>query len=131
MHNKTTLLAFDFGASSGRLIKATFEQDTLSYQEVHRFENTPIQENGHLCWDFETLLKEVHTGIEKAGDFDSIAFDTWGVDVGLLDKDGNLIQNPFHYRDSITQNAIEELTQIVDAKTLYALTGNQILSFNT
>ena len=89
MSNTATVLAFDFGASSGRAIRAVYDGQNLTYEEIHRFENFPIEKDGHLCWDVETLLKEIHTAIQKAGTFDSLGFDTWGVDFGLLDADGH------------------------------------------
>lgn len=125
------VLAFDFGASSGRAILATFENGKLSYEEIHRFENNPRDKDGHFCWDFDTLLSEVKLGIEKAGEFDSIGFDTWGVDFGLLDENGKLLADPVHYRDARTEGMVEKALKIMDAKTLYAKTGNQIMNINT
>ena len=107
MSNTATVLAFDFGASSGRAIRAVYDGQNLTYEEIHRFENVPIEKDGHLCWDVETLLKEIHTAIQKAGTFDSLGFDTWGVDFGLLDTDGHLLANPVHYRDVRTNGKLE------------------------
>ena len=81
------VLAFDFGASSGRAILGAYEGGRLTYKEVHRFENNPREQDGHLRWNFADLMNNVRLGIEKAGSFDSIAFDTWGVDFGLLDEE--------------------------------------------
>lgn len=131
MKAKTTVLAFDFGASSGRAIKAVYDGKTLTYEEIHRFENCPHEENGHLRWNFNALISEVHTGIEKVGNFDSVAFDTWGVDFGLLDKDGSLLEAPVHYRDARTNGILKQAQQIMDAQTLYSATGTQILPMNT
>lgn len=125
------VLAFDFGASSGRAILATYEAGALSYKEVHRFENNPIEENGLLCWDFSTLFKQVQKAINLAGDFDSIAFDTWGVDFGVIDKDGNLLSNPVHYRATRTLKTYDEAFTKISKEELYAKTGNQIMNINT
>jgi len=108
MSNTATVLAFDFGASSGRAIRAVYDGQNLTYEEIHRFENVPIEKGGHLFWDVETLLKEIHTAIQKAGTFDSLGFDTWGVDFGLLDTDGHLLANPVHYRDARTNGKPEQ-----------------------
>ncbi|MEG1069002.1 MAG: rhamnulokinase family protein [Ruthenibacterium sp.] len=129
--NKYTVLAFDFGASSGRGIKAFFENGTLRYEEVHRFENNPIEKDGTLHWDIETLFHEVLVGIEKAGTFDSIGFDTWGVDFGLLDADGKLIDTPVHYRDIRTTGVPEAFCKAYGAEKLYQKTGSQIMNINT
>lgn len=131
MSGETKVLAFDFGASSGRAILASYEDGTFSYREIHRFENIPHEENGRLCWDFDTLLAEVRNGIDKAGVFDSIGFDTWGVDFGLLDKNGRILANPVHYRDSRTDGVVEQALKIMDAKSMYGKTGTQIIFFNT
>ncbi len=125
------VLAFDFGASSGRAILGEFENNKLNYSEVHRFENNPIQHDGKLCWDFYKLLDEVFFAIEKAGKVDSIAFDTWGVDYGLLDEDGKLINLPVCYRDKRTDGIAQKLCEKLSAEKLYAKTGTQIMDINT
>lgn len=126
-----TVLAFDFGASSGRAIVAVLGNGTLSYHEVHRFENNPIEKDGTLYWDTETLFQEVQTGIEKAGAFDSVGFDTWGVDFGLLDETGALLEAPVHYRDRRTDGMVERVCERLGKQTLYHSTGNQIMKINT
>lgn len=131
MSNTATVLAFDFGASSGRAIRAVYDGQNLTYEEIHRFENVPIEKGGHLFWDVETLLKEIHTAIQKAGTFDSLGFDTWGVDFGLLDADGHLLANPVHYRDARTNGKPEQAAARMPAEELYAHTGNQIMAINT
>ena len=97
------VLAFDFGASSGRAILGIFDGEKIELQEVHRFSNDPVKINGTVYWDVQRLFFEIKQGILKAkeaGGFDSIGIDTWGVDFGLLRKDGTLVENPVHYRDA-------------------------------
>ena len=76
----TTVLAFDLGASTGRAIRAVYDGERLKWKEIHRFDNIPAVENGHLRWNMEALLGEIRIAIQKAGKTDSLAFDTWGVD---------------------------------------------------
>lgn len=128
---KTTVLAFDFGASSGRAILAEYKSGRLTYREVHRFENRPREKDGHFRWDFDDLMANVRLGIEKAGRFDSIGFDTWGIDFGLLDGQGKLLGDPVHYRDRRTVGAAEQACRRIPAATLYAETGTQIMDMNT
>lgn len=116
------VLAFDFGASSGRAILGAYENGELSYQEVHRFENNPRDKDGHFRWDFEDLLANVRLGAQKAGPVDSLAFDTWGVDFGLLDAQGRLLEDPVHYRDQRTAGLVEEAFQSLPAGALYGVT---------
>ena len=98
----STVLAFDLGASTGRAIRADFDGKTLKYNEIHRFENVPTYDGNCLCWDFPYLLSEIKKAIDMCGDVDSLAFDTWGVDYGLLDENDKLIGLPTHYRDPRT-----------------------------
>ncbi len=126
-----TVVAFDFGASSGRAIKAEYENGHIRYQEIHRFDNIPIYENGKMCHNFKMICGEIDKALQKAGKTDSLAFDTWGVDYGLLDKNGNLIKSPVHYRDSRTKHAPEKVFEKITPAELYAETGNQIMPINT
>ena len=128
------VLAFDFGASSGRAIIGSYDQNKISLQEVHRFPNDPVYVNGTLYWDVLRLLFEIKQGILAAhhqGGFDSIGIDTWGVDFGLLDRDGRLLENPVHYRDSRTDSIMEEVFCIVPKEEIYQKTGIQFMAFNT
>lgn len=126
-----TVLAFDFGASTGRAIKACFDGKKISYEEIHRFDNIPKNVDGHVCHDVDMIFTEVKKAIEKAGKIDSIAFDTWGVDYALLDKEGNIIHEPYHYRDERTKDALSKAFAEIDADELYSETGNQIMNINT
>lgn len=126
-----TVIAFDFGASSGRAIKAAYDGEKISYEEIHRFDNIPIEENGSVYHNVDMLLREVKAAIKKAGDADSLAFDTWGVDYGLLDENGKLINMPYHYRDARTDGMAEKAFKTMSADKLYAETGNQIMPINT
>ena len=74
------VLAFDFGASSGRAIKAEFDGERITYKEIHRFDNIPIEKDGEVHHDVEMIFGEIKKAIALAGDVDSLAFDTWGVD---------------------------------------------------
>ena len=125
------VLAFDLGASSGRAILGTYQAGALRCEEIHRFENVPLEADGHLLWDFSRLVYEIHQGMEKAGNFDSIGFDTWGVDFGLLDKQGDLLSTPVHYRDARTAGMCEKVFERIPADALYRRTGNQIMAINT
>ena len=126
-----TVLAFDFGASTGRAIKATFDGKEIAYEEIHRFDNIPKEVDGHICHDVDMIFSEIKVAIEKAGKVDSIAFDTWGVDYALLDKDGNIIHEPYHYRDERTKDALAKVFEKISPDELYEETGNQIMSLNT
>ncbi len=126
-----TVLAFDFGASTGRAIKATFDGKEIRYEEIHRFDNVPLTVDGHICHDVDMILSEVKQAIDKAGEIDSLAFDTWGVDYALIDKEGKIIHEPYHYRDERTKDALGKAFEKLSADEIYAETGNQIMNINT
>lgn len=129
-------LAVDLGAESGRAVLGVLESGRLQTTEIHRFPNVPIRLFGHWHWDVYRLFDEVKTGLARAaaeapGGVDSIGVDTWGVDFGLLARDGSLLGLPFCYRDPRTQGALEEFLKIVPRERVYELTGIQFLPFNT
>ncbi|MBQ3888103.1 MAG: rhamnulokinase [Clostridia bacterium] len=131
---KKRVLAFDFGASSGRAIVAEFDGETISFHEVHRFSNDPVDIGGTVYWDVQRLFFEIKQGLLKAkqdGGFDSVGIDTWGVDFGLLRKDGSLVENPVHYRDRRNEGMVDRAAAYMSRERMYELTGIQFLDFNT
>ena len=128
------VLAFDFGASSGRAILGTLENGRITLKEIHRFSNDPVTVNGTFYWDVLRLFHEIKQGLLKAkreGGFDSIGIDTWGVDFGLLDKNGILLENPVHYRDKRNSGMTDEAAKLISKQEMYGLTGIQFMDFNT
>lgn len=129
-------LAFDFGASSGRAMLATFDGEKITLEEKHRFSNDPVIVNGDLHWDVLRLFHEIKQGILKCAnsgdrDIDCIGIDTWGVDYGLLDKNGKLLGNPYHYRDTRTDGMYDEAFKLVSKEEIYENTGIAFNWFNT
>lgn len=128
------VLAFDFGASSGRAIIGCFDGGKITLEEVHRFSNDPVSVGGTVYWDVLRLFYEIKQGIVKAkiaGGFDSIGIDTWGVDFGLIDSEGKLMENPVHYRDARTVGLVDEAFKTMPKEKLYGITGIQFMELNT
>ncbi len=132
-----TYLAIDLGAESGRAILGRLEAGKLTTKEVHRFPNRTDSSTGRLRWDFPALMKEVHEGIRRGaeknrGRLDGIAVDSWGVDYGLLDEKGRLLENPVHYRDEGHAGEADRFTAgILGREELFCRTGVQLIDFNT
>jgi rhamnulokinase len=128
-------LAFDLGAESGRAIAGTLEEGSLSVEELHRFPNDPIRAENALCWDIERLWGEIQRGIHLAAARgfrpDGIGIDTWGVDYGLLDSSGKLVENPRHYRDARNNGMMEAVFARVPREEVFAATGIQFMQINT
>ena len=134
---QTCTLAVDIGASSGRHIAGTVQNGKISRQEGYRFENGVHRENGHLCWDIDTLAKEVVNGLKAAHDAGfapaTIGIDTWAVDFVLLDADNKRIGDAVAYRDERTEGIREALEKEYGLTFAdhYARTGIQYQPFNT
>ena len=126
-------LAFDLGAESGRAMAARLAGDRLELREVHRFPNEPVEQQGALQWDVLRLWTEMRRAFERLnGDpLDAIGVDAWGCDYGLIGEDGQLLQNPYHYRDVRNDGVRELVTARIPAREIYDTTGIQFLTFNT
>ncbi len=135
MEKEIHMLAFDFGASSGRAIVGSFDGDRIRFEEIHRFANEPVWVGDHFYWDILRLWHEVKNGLRKAlaggVEISSIGVDTWGVDYGLFDKQGRLLSNPHHYRDQRTVPVMNTLKEQYGEEYFYERSGVQFLSFNT
>lgn len=129
------LLAFDLGASNGRAILGQFDGEKLTMRELHRFENNYIEMNGVFYWDLPYLYNQLKQGLlafknANVGELDCIGIDTWGVDYGLLDQNGQLLSNPRSYRYAVDED-MAEVWKTVDFPTLFARTGIATMNFNT
>ena len=130
------LLAFDLGASNGRAILGRFDGEKITMQELHRFENNYIEMNGVFYWDTPYLYNQLKQGLLafKQGGFgqlDAFGIDTWGVDYGLLDKNGQLAGVPRSYRLGV-QADIDAVKEKIPTEVLYGRTGiDTNLTFNT
>src|SRR5579872_4492645 len=126
-------LALDFGAQSGRAVLGYLQAGILTTEEVHRFANEPVEYGGSLHWDMPRLWFEVRNTLAKLGDtkLASIAVDAWGVDYALLGERGELLQNPYHYRDRRTEGILQEVLSRIGKEEIYQTTGIQFMPINT
>ena len=129
-------LAFDLGASNGRAILGQFDGEKITMKELHRFENNYVEMNGVFYWDTPYLFNQLKAGLLAFkqggyGELDSFGIDTWGVDYGLLDRNGHLAGVPRSYRLG-TQEDIDAVKAIIPAEVLYRRSGiDTSLTFNT
>ena len=129
------LLAFDLGASNGRAILGRFDGTRVTLHELHRFENNYIEMNGVFYWDLPYLYQQLKLGFlafrqANMGELDCFGIDAWGVDYGLLDKNGHLLSNPRAYRYARDEDMAEVWKQL-DFAVLFAHTGIAAMNFNT
>jgi len=128
----TVHAAVDLGASSGRVMVGVVDASSVALTEAYRFANEPVRLPDGLHWDILRLFRETLTGLRSAAmgattGIDSIGVDSWAIDYGLLDGDGALLGNPYHYRDERTRAQPSP----IDPARHYAVTGIAPLPFNT
>ena len=141
---KKAVLAFDYGASSGRLVLGILNEDTkkIELKEMHRFKNCSVKLNQYEYWDFPYLYNELKEGLKKVFAKESIVnnenievlglgVDTWGVDYGWIDEKGELLSLPICYRDTRTEEVFEEVHSKVSLEEIFNETGVQFYSFNS
>src|SRR5271157_5201317 len=92
-------LAFDLGAESGRAVVGTLQDGRLALEEISRFPNEPVTILDTLHWDVLALYNNILKGLREYAaryedSVEGVGVDTWGVDFGLLSRDGELLQNP-------------------------------------
>lgn len=133
---KKSYLAIDMGASSGRCVVGRFDGKKIELEELYRYENGPVDMNGSLYWDLPGLWKSVQNGLRAVGakygaEISSVGVDTWGVDFAFLGRGGELLGNPYCYRDPRTDGAMERAFNIVSRDEIFAQTGLQFMQFNS
>lgn len=133
---KKAFIAVDFGGGSGRVVAGSIKGSELTLDEVHRFENRQVMLAGRIYWNFLLLFDEMICGLRKAVDagykIESVAVDTWGVDFGLIDEQGNLVGNPLCYRDPQVAGSTERFFAGCDTpEKHYSEAGIQIMDINS
>lgn len=127
--------AVDLGAESGRVLAYGFDGERLTLLASRRFPNGARESQGFLRWDFEALWTAVRDGLAEIGAqlgrIDSVGVDSWGVDYGLLDANGDLREDPVAYRDSRTSGLLQQAGEAVGLERIYDETGIQLMEFNT
>jgi rhamnulokinase len=129
-------LAIDLGAESGRVIAGCWNGKRIRLEEIHRFPNGPVLLADTLRWDVLRLWAEIQTGLTMAAKqfgkkIVSVGADTWGVDYVLLTKKGEMLGQPYHYRDARTNGVMERAFRKVPRAEIFAQTGLQFMQFNT
>ncbi|GCF15845.1 carbohydrate kinase [Haloarcula mannanilytica] len=125
-------VAIDIGASGGTVFLGEVTESSFAVQEVHRFDNRPVERDGRYVWDVDALVAHIGDGIRAADDYaddlDTVGIDTWGLDFGLL-ADGELLRDPVSYRDPESTATRERVFDAVGKRRLFDATG--ITNWNT
>ena len=128
-----TYLAFDLGAESGRAFLGSLENGKLDIREIHRFANEAVEYGGSMHWDAPRIWLEIRKSLAMVDKprLAGMGVDTWGVDYALLGQRGELLQNPYHYRDPRNISAFDEVLARVSRADIYRATGIQLMAINT
>ncbi len=131
-----TYLAIDLGAESGRVMAGLFDGTRVRLEELHRFPNGPVQVADTMRWDLLRLWSEIQSGLAKAAvrfgqNITSVGVDTWGVDFVLLSKTGEMLGQPYHYRDRRTLGVMEQTFHRVSRSEIFSQTGLQFMEINS
>lgn len=132
-------IAIDLGAGSGRVFLAGLNVGEFLLEQIHRFHYPPRELDGHLRWDIQHIFSEIKTGLkasaQRANELNrpihSIGVDSWAIDYGLLDANGNIVEDPICYRDLRTMNVMEKVFAEMPSAEIYAHTGIQFININT
>jgi rhamnulokinase len=132
---KSVVAAIDLGAESGRVAAVSFDGEKLSLEVAHRFANAPRSVDGVLRWDYRGLSKEILHGLALVGachaEVGSVGADTWGLDYGLFNDQGTIIDDPSCYRDPRNVVQFGRALRQVGADRMYTATGIQLNEINS
>jgi len=134
--NEQVYLGIDLGAESGRVMAGLWDGRRLRVEELHRFPNGPVAVAETLRWDALRLWSDIQIGLAVAAKrfgaaVVSVGVDTWGVDFVLLTKSGEMLGQPYHYRDGRVRGMFEHAFRRVPRAEIFARTGLQFMEFNT
>ena len=134
--NEQVYLGIDLGAESGRVMAGAWNGRQLRVEELHRFSNGPVNIAGSLRWDVLRLWSEIQHGLSIAAkhfgdEVVSVGVDTWGVDFVLLTKSGEMLGQPYHYRDARVNGMFDYAFKRVPRAEIFAQTGLQFMELNT
>lgn len=133
---KHQFLAIDLGATSGRTILGTVDNEIVSMTEISRFGHDIVSMGNHLYWDFPHLYNEIEKSLRLLSSRGivpmSVGIDTWGVDIVCFGSDGQPLANPLSYRDPHTSDEPARFfRETMPGDQVYDLTGIQVMNFNT
>lgn len=134
MANSVRVLAIDLGASSGRGIIFQLCDGKLKQKVIHRFPNGAVEREGRLYWDLDMLFEEIVKAIGiacKDGKLDGVGIDTWGVDFGIVGKDGRAICEDFRNYRNPANAAVRNSLDNSARKKLFEIAGISDNDFNT
>ena len=129
-------LGIDIGAESGRVMAGIWNGRKIQLEEIHRFANGPVMLGDTIRWDVLRLWAEIQQGLALAArkfvkKIVSVGADTWGVDFVLLNKQNEILGQPYHYRDARTKGLMDKAFKKVSRAEIFAQSGLQFMELNS
>ncbi len=110
-------LALDLGAESGRAVVGELDDGLLDVRKraASRMSRsaTTARCSGTSCGCGRRCAARSTRSRRR---FTSVGLDAWGCDFALLGERGNLLENPYHYRDTRTDGVMEYVTARVSRR---------------
>lgn len=125
MGGKMKVLAIDMGSSGVRVMLA--DNNNCSMTELARFGHTAVEDdNSGFRWQIDKLIGDIIVTIDDAiskYDIKSIGICSWGVDYGVYNQKGELIDLPYCYRDNRNNIAYKKVHELISEKELFFKSG--------
>ena len=119
--------AADIGATGIKMAAAVYDGSRLRITDTYSEPNLPKVKDGHEFADIGHMLKTIRDGLGwfgENGQFVSLGIDTYGNGYGILDREGKLIQEPYHYRDRRIEGIMDQVHRCFTDWQLYEQMGN-------
>src|SRR5215813_11470596 len=123
----TLYVAIDLKPGSGRVVLCGVEPGELLLDEVCRFRYPAHGTPDRLLWDVDRIFDEIKAGLLLTGDraralgreIRSIGVGGWGVDYGLVDRDGHLVDGPVSHSSNDTREFVNIIYGRVPRKEIF------------
>ncbi|MGD1817280.1 MAG: rhamnulokinase [Pleomorphochaeta sp.] len=126
MSDKRSIVAFDCGNSSCRVILGNYENGKITTRIIKQIENRMVKFNEYYHWDilylYNELLDGLKTIVKEDIKIDSIGICTWGVDFAFFNEEESMISNPCSYRNEHGNEVLNALSDET-RENLFYLTG--------
>ena len=121
-------IATDCGGSGCKALFADFDGERIVEREYASFSNRYLTIGQDVFMDADALFSDSQEAIgalaAKWGNAASLGFDTRGGAYFLLDAEGRLVRNPYHYAGPSLPGIVEELHSFLPKEEIYACTGS-------
>ena len=117
-------VAFDLGASSGKLFEGEIRDGKLCIEPLYGFPNQIVCLKDGMYWDFMRIYSELCAGLRKSearGRVHSLGVDSYNNDFSLIDSNGEMLIPIRSYRDPRTRKYWDEIFSLMPEEQVYSI----------